>query len=76
MRGKTAGMLGYGHIARETARLLKAFGVEVVAANTKGVRAADEGVSFCLSSEEGVVCFAVWYSVARYGRIWQGVCHK
>ena len=44
LRGKTAGLLGYGHIARETARLLKAFGVEVIAANTRGEQSKDEGV--------------------------------
>ncbi|CAK9786769.1 hypothetical protein CC85DRAFT_262019 [Cutaneotrichosporon oleaginosum] len=36
LRGKVVGMLGYGHIARETARLLAAFGCEIVAANTAG----------------------------------------
>ncbi|TYJ52190.1 hypothetical protein B9479_007205 [Cryptococcus floricola] len=41
--GKTAGLLGYGHIARETARLLKAFNVNVIAANSKGDKRVDDG---------------------------------
>ncbi|WVQ79612.1 hypothetical protein IAT38_001712 [Cryptococcus sp. DSM 104549] len=41
--GKTAGLLGYGHIARETARLLKAFNVNVIAANSSGERREDDG---------------------------------
>lgn len=44
LRGKTAGLLGYGAIARETARLLQAFGVHVVAANSTGTKRADTGV--------------------------------
>jgi phosphoglycerate dehydrogenase-like enzyme len=46
LRGRTAGMLGYGHIARETARILHALGVNVIAANTSGERRVDDGVSF------------------------------
>ncbi|WVQ98431.1 hypothetical protein IAU59_005554 [Kwoniella sp. CBS 9459] len=41
--GKTAGLLGYGHIARETARLLKAFNVTVIAANSNGQKREDDG---------------------------------
>ncbi|ORY21380.1 D-isomer specific 2-hydroxyacid dehydrogenase [Naematelia encephala] len=41
--GKTAGLLGYGHIARETARLLKAFNVTVIAANSNGSKRVDDG---------------------------------
>ncbi|OWZ28974.1 oxidoreductase [Cryptococcus neoformans AD2-60a] len=41
--GKTAGLLGYGHIARETARLLKAFNVNVIAANSNGQKRRDDG---------------------------------
>lgn len=36
---------GYGHIGRETARLLKAFNVEVIVANSNGERREDDGVS-------------------------------
>ncbi|WWD15662.1 hypothetical protein CI109_100084 [Kwoniella shandongensis] len=43
LHGKTAGLLGYGHIARETARLLKAFNVKVIAANSSGERRDDDG---------------------------------
>ncbi|OXG23650.1 oxidoreductase [Cryptococcus neoformans Ze90-1] len=41
--GKTVGMLGYGHIARETARLFKAFNCNVIAANSKGNKRPEEG---------------------------------
>ncbi|KAK8870043.1 hypothetical protein IAR55_000613 [Kwoniella newhampshirensis] len=41
--GKTAGLLGYGHIARETARLLRAFNVNIIAANSSGERSDDDG---------------------------------
>ncbi|KAI5480117.1 hypothetical protein MNV49_001777 [Pseudohyphozyma bogoriensis] len=43
LRGKTVGFLGYGHIARAAARLLPAFGVNIIAANTSGDRRVDEG---------------------------------
>ncbi|OCF32126.1 oxidoreductase [Kwoniella heveanensis BCC8398] len=41
--GKTVGLLGYGHIARETARLFKAFNCNIIAANSKGDRRSEEG---------------------------------
>lgn len=34
--GRTAGMLGYGALGRETARLLKAHGMRIIAANSSG----------------------------------------
>lgn len=34
--GRTAGMLGYGALGRETARLLKAHGMRIIAANSTG----------------------------------------
>ena len=57
--GKTAGVLvgllvglrhcsddqGYGHIGRETARVLKAMNVKIIAANSRGERSVDTGVS-------------------------------
>ncbi|KAL1743995.1 D-isomer specific 2-hydroxyacid dehydrogenase [Schizophyllum fasciatum] len=46
LRGKTVGMLGYGHIARETARLFQAFGCEIVAANTQGKARVDNGFHY------------------------------
>ncbi|GHJ90446.1 hypothetical protein NliqN6_6848 [Naganishia liquefaciens] len=41
--GKTVGMLGYGHIGRETARLLKAFGATIIAATSTGTQRSDTG---------------------------------
>ncbi|GFZ46002.1 LOW QUALITY PROTEIN: hypothetical protein JCM24511_03736 [Saitozyma sp. JCM 24511] len=50
--GKTAGMLGYGHIAREAARVLKAMNVNIIAANSRGCRQTDDG---CLLWLRGLV---------------------
>lgn len=36
-------MLGYGALGRETARLLKAHGMRIIAANTSGKKTTDEG---------------------------------
>ncbi|KAL7425045.1 hypothetical protein Q5752_000733 [Cryptotrichosporon argae] len=56
LRGKTAGLLGYGHIARETARLLQAYGVKIIAANSSGTRKVDDGyVLPGTGDEEGVI---------------------
>ncbi|CED84436.1 D-3-phosphoglycerate dehydrogenase, D-isomer-specific 2-hydroxy acid dehydrogenase superfamily [Phaffia rhodozyma] len=38
IRGKTVGLLGYGRIARETARLFKSLGTKIIAANSNGKR--------------------------------------
>lgn len=46
--GKTVGFLGYGHIARETARLFKAFHCKIIAANSNGTKRPSEGVSCSL----------------------------
>lgn len=47
-------MLGYGSLGRETARLLQAHGMRIVAANTSGEATPQDGVSgleaACLSS--------------------------
>lgn len=43
--GKTIGLLGYGHIAREIARLFKAFNCTIIAATSTGSRKPAEGVS-------------------------------
>ncbi|KAK8849834.1 hypothetical protein IAR55_005170 [Kwoniella newhampshirensis] len=40
---RTAGLLGYGALGRETARLLKAHGMRVIAANTSGKATPQDG---------------------------------
>ncbi|RSH87377.1 hypothetical protein EHS25_003286 [Saitozyma podzolica] len=40
---RSSRLKGYGHIARETARLLKAFNCEIIAANSSGKRGTDTG---------------------------------
>jgi len=49
--GKTVGLLGYGHIARETARLFKAFNCRIIAATSNGSRRPATGVSRCVRSD-------------------------
>ncbi|WWC66023.1 uncharacterized protein I303_108645 [Kwoniella dejecticola CBS 10117] len=41
--GRTAGLLGYGALGRETARLLKAHGMRIIAANTSGKATPQDG---------------------------------
>ncbi|WVR07904.1 hypothetical protein IAU60_004947 [Kwoniella sp. DSM 27419] len=41
--GRTAGLLGYGALGRETARLLKSHGMKVIAANTSGKATPQDG---------------------------------
>jgi phosphoglycerate dehydrogenase-like enzyme len=42
------GMLGYGALGRETARLLESHGMRVIAANTSGKATTQDGVSFLI----------------------------
>ncbi|WWC85179.1 uncharacterized protein L201_000036 [Kwoniella dendrophila CBS 6074] len=60
--GKTAGLLGYGHIARETARLLKAFNVNVIAANSTGEKRKDEGYIIPGTGDEEGIIPSAYYS--------------
>lgn len=50
LKGRTAGLLGYGALGRETARLLQGFGMRIVACNTSGERTDQDGVSSNLAS--------------------------
>ncbi|WVQ95895.1 hypothetical protein IAU59_002994 [Kwoniella sp. CBS 9459] len=43
LHGRTAGLLGYGALGRETARLLKAHGMKIIAANTSGKSSSQDG---------------------------------
>lgn len=43
LRGMRVGILGYGHIGRETARMFKAMGSDVVAATRDGVQKRASG---------------------------------
>ncbi|WRT66829.1 uncharacterized protein IL334_003792 [Kwoniella shivajii] len=60
--GKTAGLLGYGHIARETARLLKAFNVNIIAANSTGEKRRDEGYIIPGTGDEEGTIPSAYYS--------------
>jgi hypothetical protein len=43
LRGKTVGILGYGHIGREAGRLSAAFGAKIIAANSSGEKKPQDG---------------------------------
>ncbi|OCF31483.1 oxidoreductase [Kwoniella heveanensis BCC8398] len=62
--GKTAGLLGYGHIARETARLLKAFNVNVIAANSNGQKREDDGYIIPGTGDKEGILPSAYYSTS------------
>lgn len=43
LRGRTMGILGYGHIGRECARLATAFGMNILACSSDGNKKVEEG---------------------------------
>ncbi|EIW70315.1 hypothetical protein TREMEDRAFT_30110 [Tremella mesenterica DSM 1558] len=60
--GKRAGMLGYGHIARETARVLKAMNVNIIAANSSGTRRIDDGYIIPGTGDKDGIVPSAYYS--------------
>jgi lactate dehydrogenase-like 2-hydroxyacid dehydrogenase len=67
---------GYGHIGRETARLLKAFNVDVIVANSNGERREDDGVSAAARRIVGgfrALCLEVWGTGSRGLRAGDGI---
>lgn len=50
LRGKTCGILGYGGIGRETARLMRLLGMRIHALNTSG--RGDDGVDFMAGPDQ------------------------
>ncbi|EKM51281.1 uncharacterized protein PHACADRAFT_177935 [Phanerochaete carnosa HHB-10118-sp] len=62
LRGKTVGILGYGHIGREAARLAAAFGATIIAANTSGKRTPQDGYIVPGTGDPTGIIPATWYS--------------
>ncbi|TRM60383.1 D-isomer specific 2-hydroxyacid dehydrogenase [Schizophyllum amplum] len=64
LRGRTVGMLGYGHIAREAARLFQTFGCTILAANTAGKPRVDEGFFYPGTGDKDGHIPQAYYSTA------------
>ena len=64
LRGKTMGIIGYGCIGRETARLASAFGMEVVVATSSGKRAPGHGFVIEGTGDRDGLLPRAWYSTS------------
>lgn len=61
LRGKTMGIIGYGCVGRETARLAHAFGMEIVVATSSGERASGHGFVAEGTGDQDGVLPRKWY---------------
>ncbi|KIY48411.1 hypothetical protein FISHEDRAFT_25619, partial [Fistulina hepatica ATCC 64428] len=64
LRGKTVGILGYGAIGREAARLSVAFGADVITANSSGCKKPFEGWTVPGTGDADGSIPSAWYSTA------------
>lgn len=64
LRGSTTGILGYGCIGRECGRLARAFGMEVLAASSTGVKAPARGFTVAGTGDPEGEIPKKWYSSA------------
>ncbi|BFZ54675.1 hypothetical protein PYCC9005_001712 [Savitreella phatthalungensis] len=65
LRGKTMGIVGYGSIGRECARLASAFGMKIVAANSRGVKTPHHGFRVEGTGDVDGNLPEAWYSTAN-----------
>ncbi|EIN04048.1 hypothetical protein PUNSTDRAFT_77284 [Punctularia strigosozonata HHB-11173 SS5] len=64
LRGKTVGILGYGQIGRESARLAHAFGAKIIAANSSGQRKPQEEFRLPGTGDPDGSLPSAWYSTS------------
>jgi phosphoglycerate dehydrogenase-like enzyme len=69
LRGKVAGMIGYGPIAREAARLAQAFGMEVMALKRDPERRADPRFGFAGVGDPQGLIPSRWFGPDRRAEI-------
>ena len=65
LRGKAMGIIGYGCIGRETARLAKAFGMDVIVATSSGTRAPGHGFVLDGTGDPEGLLPRAWYSTSE-----------
>jgi phosphoglycerate dehydrogenase-like enzyme len=64
LRGKTMGIIGYGCIGRETARLAKAFGMDIIVATSSGKQALGHGFVIEGTGDQDGRIPRAWYSTS------------
>ncbi|KIP01538.1 hypothetical protein PHLGIDRAFT_349364 [Phlebiopsis gigantea 11061_1 CR5-6] len=64
LRHKTVGVLGYGHIGRESSRLASAFGARILAANSSGTRQPLGGYIIPGTGDPDGTIPEMWYSTS------------
>jgi phosphoglycerate dehydrogenase-like enzyme len=69
LRGKTMGIIGYGCIGRETARLAKAFGMAIVVATSSGKPAPGHGFVIEGTGDQDGLLPRAWYSTSDPGAL-------
>ena len=64
LRGKTMGIIGYGCIGRETARLANAFGMEIIVATTSGKQTPGRGFVIERTGDQDGLLPRAWYKTS------------
>ena len=64
LRGKTMGIIGYGCVGRETARLAHAFGMNIIVATTSGKQAPGHGFVIERTGDQDGLLPRAWYKTS------------